>query len=165
MVDWSIIFNIIGAFGLKIGKGREGPKVLISNVDMEGAWIERENMCPTCRFKMVFRNVGEHSTLMEVTLKLTVKSPENSFTYWGMTYKQPLHPDQIHTKALYVDFADSKAEGWTNGILEILGYYMDQKNREKKIYYIFEGTSELNSKWTEVKKRKKKQLKKFVSNS
>ena len=170
------IFGILGTaltiyFRWKATKPKQ-PYFLISNVRVTNAWNPRKDNKPQIIFKILFRNTGEKSTVFNIKFKLSVLTLKEQIISIR-SYEVPLSPDQSHDKKLAFDIEENAKE-WRSGSLEIMGYYLDRRDKKKKLREFYTGPNKEDEQWkklfsirnfrdrlffiAKIKKRWKKQL-------
>ncbi len=122
------------------------PRIYISKVRVEQPYIIRENKPPGCRIKLLFRNSGEISTVMDLSLVINVhpyyskrkKDVAQTLVPALINYEFPLDSGQNHSKAFVFDLV-KEVENWEEGTLAIFGSYLGYKDKERNILLLFGG--------------------------
>ena len=122
------------------------PRVYISKIRVDNPFIVRENKPPCCTFKILFRNSGDISTVIDVVIGINVcpyyvekkKDVVHTLAPSVIHYEFTLNSGQNHTKAFTFDLIE-EVKDWEDGILTIYGSYLGYKDKERKIFIFFEG--------------------------
>ncbi len=125
------------------------PRVYISKVRVDNPYIVRENKPPCCTFKILFRNSGDISTVIDLQIGINIrpyylerkKNVAQTLAPSPIPFELSLDSGQNTTQGFTFDL-NERAENWEKGTLLIRGTYLGYKDKDRFIFILFKGKRE-----------------------
>ena len=127
------------------------PKIRISRVTTRTPWAERENLNPVISLLILIRNTGERSTFLSLNMQLMVLiDRKGSFKSKKIPFETQMQAEQNLPKAFSFEMPRDASDWWFSSI-SIRGYYLNTKDKKKKIRFDA-GNTRKNTEWKKPKR-------------